>query len=193
MSGTLTMNVRDMRIESGLCDGDDPLDSNEDAYGYVCRDQLGTGPDSSDAGSSAPLGSNITKAPAYFWSNYRSTGATVNAVPTSSVTDYIIAGRDFFDYDVTFDGTTGTGCGTFANRPATCTTDVGYWATDQSCTDLTGMVGKDPETPIEGTLYKCTSTNNWDSYYTPYTYPHPLRTESSDTSAPASPSGLAVS
>ena len=28
---------------------------------------------------------------------------------------------------------------------------------------------------IAGTLYKCTSTNKWEPYYTPYTYPHPLR------------------
>lgn len=80
-----------------------------------------------------------------------------------------------------FDGTGataaggGVGCGTLASRPATCTTGVGYWATNQSCSDLTGLVGKSPTTPISGTLYKCTATDTWTSYYTPYTYPHPLR------------------
>jgi len=96
-----------------------------------------------------------------------------------------------------FDGTlktnAGVGCGTLAARPATCTTGVAYWATNQSCTDMTDMVGINPETPISGTLYKCTSTDHWDSYYTPYTYPHPLRTEAYDTVAPASPTGLSVS
>jgi hypothetical protein len=71
--------------------------------------------------------------------------------------------------------TSGVGCGTLANLPASCTTGVGYWATDQSCSDLTGTVGVNPTTPISGTLYKCTSTNTWAAFYTPYTYPHPLR------------------
>lgn len=75
----------------------------------------------------------------------------------------------------TFNGTSGVGCGTLDNRPTTCTTGVGYWATNQKCDDLTGMVGANPSTPISGTLYKCTSTDTWTSYYTPYTYPHPLR------------------
>lgn len=69
----------------------------------------------------------------------------------------------------------GVGAGTLASRPSTCTVGVGYWATDQSVTDLSGMVGKNPSSPISGTLYKCTSSNTWTQYYTPYTYPHPLR------------------
>ena len=80
----------------------------------------------------------------------------------------------------TFDGTGnaanggGVGAGTLDNRPATCTTGTAYWATTQSVSDLTGMVGRMPSTPITGTLYKCTATNTWTAYYTPYTYPHPL-------------------
>lgn len=58
----------------------------------------------------------------------------------------------------TFDGSSGVGVGLLAARPATCTTGVGYWATD------------------ENKLYRATSTNVWTLYYTPYTYPHPLRT-----------------
>lgn len=90
-----------------------------------------------------------------------------------------------------FDGTTGVGCGTLAARPVSCTTGVGYWATDQSCSNLTGMVGANPTTPISGTLYKCTATNTWMPYYTPYTYPHPLRTGTADRPAP--PEGLKFS
>jgi len=80
----------------------------------------------------------------------------------------------------TFDGTGvtggGVGCGPLANRPATCTPGVAYWATDQDCSNISNMVGAYPTTPITGTLYKCTEQDVWTAYYTPYTYPHPLRT-----------------
>jgi hypothetical protein len=75
-----------------------------------------------------------------------------------------------------FTGSVGVGAGTLAARPTTCTTGVGYWATNQSITNLTGMVGVDPATPVSGTLYKCTATNTWTAFYTPYTFPHPLTT-----------------
>jgi hypothetical protein len=55
------------------------------------------------------------------------------------------------------------------------------------------MAGVDPPTPISGTLYKCTAINTWTAYYTPYTYPHPLRNENQgDTTPPAAPGGLSV-
>lgn len=91
-----------------------------------------------------------------------------------------------------FNGTTGVGCGTLANRPATCTPGVGYWATEQSCTDLTGMVGANPATPISGTLYKCVASNTWAAYFTPYTYPHPLRSGVTPSSGVAPPTGFRV-
>ena len=64
---------------------------------------------------------------------------------------------------------------------------VGYWATNQSCTNLTGMVGAHPPNPISGTLYRCIAANTWDSGASPLPYPHPLRGEGSgsDTTPPS--------
>jgi hypothetical protein len=77
-----------------------------------------------------------------------------------------------------FNGTTGTGFGTLANRPTTCTHTtspdgddgggVMYWATDQGSWNVSG------DGRGSGVLYRCSATNTWTVHYTPYTYPHPL-------------------
>lgn len=67
-----------------------------------------------------------------------------------------------------FDGTTGVGFGTLANRPTTCTQGVGYFATDQGTWNHSGNGFG------QGVLYTCSATNTWTASYTPYTYPHPL-------------------
>jgi len=162
---------------------------------WVDLDLTYTGP---LVGTALMSGHHITQPlhPAYEWvnQNYDHGNLMHFALhnPGTAEENYLEANRDFYNYTTSFDGTSGVGCGTLANRPDTCTTGVGYWATDQSCTDLTGMVGVNPTTPIAGTLYKCTATDTWEEYYTPYTYPHPLRTEANDVIAPASPTGLAV-
>lgn len=87
-----------------------------------------------------------------------------------------------------YNGTTGVGCGTFANRPSSCTKGTAYWATDQSCSSVSDSnYGINPSQPINGILYYCTNTNTWSSEsasYKPYTYPHPFR-GSQSASTPA--------
>ena len=133
--------------------------------------------------------SNVEKT--YLWNNrYASTesgtGSSVNyevacggsPYPEASETGAraLRENREYWLPETSFDGRTGVGCGALAKRPATCTTGVGYWATDQSCLEVSiKSVGPNPITPIKGTLYRCGPTNQWSAYYTPYKYPHPFR------------------
>lgn len=107
----------------------------------------------------------------------------------------LVENIEFFNYvPAGFNGTAGVGCGTLANRPSTCSKGVGYWVPNtsddpnaSSCTNLTGFVGKNPTYSRPGTLYKCTSANTWTAWYTPFTYPHPLRSGSIATTTTPPP------
>jgi hypothetical protein len=105
----------------------------------------------------------------------------VDANGGSTCAGDVVKNQDYFIDNVANDGTNGVGAGLLSSRPVTCTTGVGYWATNQSTTSLADMVGPNPATPISGTLYKCTATNTWTAYYTPLVYPHPLRSHSQTT------------
>lgn len=69
-----------------------------------------------------------------------------------------------------FSGASGVGSGVLSARPSSCTAGVAYWATDTQ------------------TLYKCTSGNNWSTFYQPFTYPHPL--DGGAVGQPAPPTNL---
>ena len=134
--------------------------------------------------------------PAYLWANMCSGTFGGGCISGKAVTQGvgiastcrvtapdILRNRDFFDSYTNgeqtspiapFDGSftlgsgAGVGYGTRANRPHFCMTGAGYWATDE------GSWNKRPG-GSQGVLYKCTATNTWTPYYTPYSYPHPAR------------------
>ncbi len=149
----------------------------------VCLDQGTRGAGALLSGSApvtpvTPI--NETLDPLYEWGDRFAGGSGPNQAPIyASSTLKMIANRDFYNESPNqaaqtsptspFSGATGTGHGTLANRPTTCTTGVAYWATDQGSWNTSGSGG-------QGELFKCTATNTWTLAYTPYTYPHPLIT-----------------
>lgn len=176
----------------GRCDGTSSRDRNfspsSTYYGYPCWMQPGRAP----AGGSPIYG---THSPMYFFLNInQANGSTVPVVIDSPwsgppyVTTHVVANRDFFQAvspnaqtspTSPFNGATGMGYGTLANRPTTCTTStlepgggVGYWATDQGYWN-----NATPGTP-GGVLYRCSAPNTWTQHYVPYAYPHPMRNAS---------------
>jgi len=187
-------NVRDGTSVGvfGLCNGSSYADGNIDSNGWPCRDQIGRGPDAFVWTSNTIDPSPAQESqPAYIWLNRNGASVAGILIPSAS-SGHIQADRDFYNESASFNGTSGVGYGALANRPATCTAGVSYWATNDNYSNLTEYQGASHTKNFSGTLYKCTATNTWTNYWIPYTYPHPLRTESSDTTAPASPTGLAV-
>lgn len=118
------------------------------------------------------------------WNNGTKVGVSVSNPAECNTSHHIQPNRDYFDAvsasaqtspTSPFNGTTGMGYGTLANRPTTCTPSpegstggVGYWATDQGEWNARNS-GPD------GQLYRCSATNTWTVHYKPFIYPHPLQ------------------
>jgi hypothetical protein len=154
------------------------------AVGYPCIDQVGRGvgqlltglfPNKVNSTTGKISWPNNALEPDYEWLDQYNPVSGGSLCSTGD-TNTIAPNRDFYCYTLTwngssfvgtaFNGTAGTGSGTFSARPTSCTKNVAYWATDQQ------------------TLYQCSSTNNWTTYYTPYTYPHPLTLGSQGSGTP---------
>lgn len=123
--------------------------------------------DSSGPGNATgPTGQPQHVSDSYFWDNLLSDSSPFSYAEAEDCCSAIAANVDYWFPTLSFTGATGVGTGTLASRPATCTTGVGYFATDQGSWNALGD---------DGLFYKCTSTNTWTLYYTPLNYPHSLR------------------
>jgi hypothetical protein len=180
----------------GACNGSSWVDGNSSGggEGYLCRDQIGASQDASLWNYSNPAPAQA-KVPAYIWKNTRTDNGselkvTLNCVGTPTEctrqsTKQIVLNRDYFTYNSSFNGSSGVGQGPLANRPATCTPGVAYWATDDGEWDSKNA-GSD------GQLYKCTAPNTWTAYYKPFAYPHPLQGGSSGIATLNPPTNLRI-
>jgi hypothetical protein len=126
--------------------------------------------------TSNPLPQHVSDS--YFWNN-RVAGEDVPAHITTDcslcVENGLAEDVDLFNFEPAFDGTSGVGCGPLADRPASCTPGVGYWATTQPCDAVDpATVGPQPPTPVSGTLFRCTAADTWTTFYVPLVHPHPL-------------------
>jgi hypothetical protein len=144
---------------TGSCwDGGGAFASN----GYPCLDQLGRGGPSNLLSGTFPTLVNTSTSscswpnellkPVYIFDEGFGGSASIVSVSNGQINPNV----DYYSPATSFTGATGTGYGLYSAIPTTCTAGVGYWATDQT------------------TLYTCGAGNVWSSYYTPYTYPHPL-------------------
>jgi hypothetical protein len=165
--------------------------------GYPCLHQVGwawpaPAGCTNEATCGVANGANAVYNPTYMWGNtiegvktgtfgtYQSAGYPAGYVHINSATSpsLIDLYTDTDGVACTPGGSCTVGVGIGTTLPTTCTTasgpnggvgGVGFWKTDEGSWNQSG------DGRGSGILYKCTATDTWTVYYTPYTYPHPLQ------------------
>jgi len=172
MSGNFTKNIQ-LNIYSrreGACGKGSKADGNLGGNfpgGYWCRDGIGRATDAFEwENEGGPIPEQALE-PAYFWNNTYKVGINM-----AEDKPYIVQSRDYYE-----DDDNNMKKGLWADRPASCKNNAGYWATDKG-----GDWNKINNKSNDGALYIC-KNNMWEFYYKPYTYPHPLRNASQSKSA----------
>ena len=153
------------------------FDGNTDIYGYPATQQIGRGKgdlfpqfdfnSASFWNAGEPRWHNNQLEPLYLWQNTFTPPFGNNFLGSVIGSHLYQQNRDYY---IDYNGATGVTSGTAL--PVTCTPLQAFWNTGTS------------------TLYQCTATNTWTSFYTPYTYPHPLTLGSVTSVAP--PTNLQV-
>lgn len=161
----------------GGADGNSPTGVDQQtggSNGWRCRDQVGTSHDAaqwshSPQGDPTSFGAwNQTQRALGFWSNTHGAGALSIDVNTQGdiETVKVLVSREFYCDTGFSGGACGSGVQIGTSLPGACTVGQLYWKTDEGEWN-SNQGGND------GRLYRCSSTNTWTLYYTPYTYPHP--------------------
>lgn len=181
------VNASDNTFQVASTVGGDPLDLTTDGSGYYYKYY------------------SMRIQNTYVWNNWTNDVLMNLSKSWDLCADYAVEGDedkytitenvDYWNYNSnTLNGSTqkGINCGSAAPELA-CSAGDGYWQTSYSPCSTPPTTIADMKTYSQaGKLWKCTSpsevpsASNWTEYYSPYTYPHPLRNESSGTGAAVS-------
>ena len=143
-----TKSGTSLTADIGLCEEDS---------GYPALYQIGRG-------------QNQILYPAYIWGN--TIPVNVDTCEAPEVIGMVAFNRDVYrdvGASCVAGGSCTSGVGTGTTLPTSCTINTGFWKTDAG-----GNWNAINGTANDGALYKCSSTNVWTLYYTPFIYPYPL-------------------